>query len=102
MHRSVVVHISCSAGIVCPPMSVSRRSYLVSWLQKWLQIEDLTEIGGALRAPGSLAVALHAGPRAPPDGAAIGHVSWRRGETCARRVPQRWCGDGVSWSHSAP
>jgi hypothetical protein len=45
MQRSVVVRISCSEGVVCPPMSIAIRSYLVSWLSKWLQIEDLRELG---------------------------------------------------------
>jgi hypothetical protein len=45
LQRSVVVRISCSGGITCPPMSVAVRSHLVLWLQKWLQIEDLGELG---------------------------------------------------------
>jgi len=32
-------------GVVCPPMSVAIRSHLASWLSKWLQIEDLRELG---------------------------------------------------------
>jgi hypothetical protein len=45
MQRSVVVHISCSGGVECPPMSVAMRSYLASWLSKWLPIEDRRELG---------------------------------------------------------
>ena len=45
MQRFVVVRISCSGGMTCPPMSVAIRSNVVSWLSKWLQIEDLRELG---------------------------------------------------------
>ena len=31
--------------MVCPPMSMVMRSHLVSWLRKWLQVEDLNELG---------------------------------------------------------
>ena len=45
MQRSVVVRISWSGGVECPPISVAMRSHLASWLSKWLQIEDLRELG---------------------------------------------------------
>ena len=31
--------------MTCPPMSVAMRSHLVSWLLKWQQVEDLSELG---------------------------------------------------------
>ena len=43
--RSVVIRMSWSDGVSCPPMSVAIRSNLVLWLQKWLQIEHLRELG---------------------------------------------------------
>ena len=45
VQRTVVVRMSWSEGVVCPPMSVAVRSHLVLWLQKWLQIEELNEMG---------------------------------------------------------
>ena len=45
MQRSVVVRISCSGGVECPPMSVAMHSHLATWLSMWLQIEDLRELG---------------------------------------------------------
>jgi hypothetical protein len=45
MQRSVVVRISCSREVECPPISVAIRANLISWLSKWLRIEDLRELG---------------------------------------------------------
>jgi hypothetical protein len=45
MQRSVVIQMAWSGGIKCPPMSTAIRSYLASWLSKWLQIEDRRELG---------------------------------------------------------
>jgi hypothetical protein len=45
MQRSVVVRISWSEGVECPPMSVAIRSHLILWLQKWLQVGSLRELG---------------------------------------------------------
>jgi hypothetical protein len=45
MQRSVVVRMSWSEGAPCPPMSAVNRWYLILWLQKWLQIKDLRELG---------------------------------------------------------
>ena len=45
MQRSVVVRMSWSEEVVCPPMSMAIRSYLVSWLSEWLQIQDARLLG---------------------------------------------------------
>ena len=45
MQRSVVIRMSGSGATLCPPMSAAVRSHLVLWLQQWLQIEELRDMG---------------------------------------------------------